>query len=248
MCKIFVVCHKAKNGDYKSKIRNNIHVGENSFECTYYDNIGENISKKNGNYCELTALFWMWKNCGSSIQGLEHYRRMFRSKKRKIFYDNLIDEDEIKKYLYKYDVILPKKHYLPGLTVEDDYELGEEYGNHIFTDFVILEEVIKNDFSEFYNDFIFAKNLNYYYPFNMFIMKKKLMDDYCDFLFSVLEKVESKINLSGRVGNQSRVFGYLSERLMNVWVIHRKLKVKELTIYVDDNSLFIKKILRRIKN
>ena len=41
------------------------------------DNTGDNISAKNPNYCELTALYWAWKNLDCEYIGLCHYRRYF---------------------------------------------------------------------------------------------------------------------------------------------------------------------------
>ena len=46
--------------------------------CEVKDSTGENISERNGNYSECTAIYWMWKNAPrTDYIGLCHYRRHF---------------------------------------------------------------------------------------------------------------------------------------------------------------------------
>ena len=52
----------------------------------------ENISQLNPYYCELTGLYWAWKNLDCDYLGLVHYRRYF-TKKNQFYRENLkIDE------------------------------------------------------------------------------------------------------------------------------------------------------------
>lgn len=46
-------------------------------ECRYVDNTGDNISDRNRQMCELTAMYWIWKNADAEVVGIEHYRRRF---------------------------------------------------------------------------------------------------------------------------------------------------------------------------
>ena len=59
-----------------------IHVGrEGKADIGYTgDHTGDNISSKNANYCELTGLYWAWKNLDADYIGLVHYRRYFTRK------------------------------------------------------------------------------------------------------------------------------------------------------------------------
>lgn len=54
--------------------------------------------------------------------------------------------------------------------------------------------------------------------FNMFIMKKKYFNEYCEWLFDILEHVENSIDINNYSKQERRVFGYLSELLTDVWI------------------------------
>lgn len=47
-------------------------------------------------------------------------------------------------------------------------------------------------------------------------MKTPYFNEYCEFVFSVLSKVEKQIDISNYSVQEARVFGYLSELLINI--------------------------------
>lgn len=76
MQSLFVVTHKEVNKIPEGRVL--IGVGRNDIKnVEVYDCAGENIAEKNANYCELTALYWIWKNSDAETIGMEHYRRFF---------------------------------------------------------------------------------------------------------------------------------------------------------------------------
>ena len=87
----------------------------------------------------------------------------------------------------------------------------------------------------------------------MMIVRKEIFDDYCEWLFSIFFEVEKRIQISNNV-YQARVFGFLSERLMRVYIEKKKLKVKEVKVLkIDENgnieikNKFLNSLKKRIK-
>ena len=81
--KVIIAAHK-KYRMPKDKLYLPIHAGAEGKDDIGFkkDNTGKNISKKNPFFCELTALYWAWKNLDADYIGLVHYRRHLTLKKK----------------------------------------------------------------------------------------------------------------------------------------------------------------------
>ncbi len=217
------------------------------------DDTGESISEKNDYYSELTGLYWVWKNTRQEIVGSCHYRRYFTTrnyplghrlqaitlsktwfyKKRagiiytqKIdkFRDRILNETEIAEIMQKYDVILPKKR-------EFRYSIKEHYRKyHDLNDLKIVEEVIKSKSPEYLDDFHKTLNSNWLYVNNMFIVKNREFNQLMEWLFDILFDFENRVDTQNYKGYQKRIFGFISERLITVWLNHQDLRIKELPV------------------
>ncbi len=255
--KIFIATHK-KFDVPKSKYHVPLHVGREGKEDLGYlgDNTGDNISLKNPNYCELTGLYWIWKNVKDvDYIGLCHYRRYFLKpnflmkfvnlyklfeKKVKMFlksdlYEihrcfkiekNLLEknikktEDKLEKDLKKFDFIILEKFWF-SLPIKIHYKIG-----HISEDLTILEEVVKEKYPEYLGSYKKIMNGYRLSVCNMFITDKKNYNYYMEWLFDILNEVEKRIKISD-YSHQARVFGFMSERLLNVYLDKNKFKIKK---------------------
>jgi hypothetical protein len=246
--KILVATHK--NYQFpREHIYVPIHVGKdinNNDFGIIGDNIGENISKKNNNYCELTALYWAWKNDffkDVEYCGLVHYRRYFYGKCIKFRNKTIASEEEIINYLKNRDILLPKKR---NYFIEN---IKTHYSNaHYKKDLEETRQILSEKYPEYLDDFDFFMKQTKIYLYNMFITKTDYFVKYCEWLFSIFFELEKRIDISNYDTYQARVFGFLAERLFNVWIIHNKLKVKEIKVVnLEGENKFFKaiKLLKR---
>ena len=82
---------------------------------------------------------------------------------------------------------------------------------------------------------------------NMFVMKKTLFDEYCSWLFSILFELEKRIDISSYNQYEARVFGFMSERLFNVWLEKQQLKVKEVLVVNLEKINWLRKVYKFLK-
>ncbi len=256
--KIFTATYK-QTPVIKNNLFQPIHAGKalsnTEIPCTIGDDTGDNISHKNPNYCELTALYWIWKNYKGTenIIGLSQYRRFFNFvdtytlplnpvknvsvHSKKYTLETICAEkhtEKIERILKNYDIILPAKR-LCKINRVTPVSIANEYKFcHIPEDFDFMVEILKKDKTQFdYRQFLYRTFYLHY--FNMFITKRVIFNDYCEWLFTILENLEYNFLDISSYPVQKRVFGYLGERLLNVYVKEKKLKVKNLqTLFVKE--------------
>lgn len=206
------------------------------------DDTCDNISSKNKNYCELTALYWIWKNVDFSdfeYIGLDHYRRHFAvsrfgNKKRRVITGKQIDS---LLFSHSVDIILPKKRH---------YWIETNYSQYAHAHHVEDLNVTRDAISEFCPDYLSAFDSEMSktsgHRFNMFIMKSEILKSYCEWLFPLLDYVEKNLDVSGYNEYDARVYGFISERLLDVWMAGNNFKAKEINYVFEDKVNWIKKI------
>lgn len=238
--KILVATHKPYRFP-DNELYEPIHVGKilSNDDFGYIgDETGENISSKNPNYSELTALYWAWKNHyfdSYDYCGLVHYRRYFKGSL--LFEtDSILSNKEIGIYLKDVDVLLPKKRNYYIETVRTHY-----VNAHYIHDLEMTREIISQQHPEYIEAFDFLMKQRKLHLSNMFVMKREHFDQYMKWLFDILFKLEKSVNISDYDGYQGRIFGFISERLFNVWLVHNQLLIKEIKmVHMEGENLLLK--------
>lgn len=233
--KILVACHKADPAIRQDDIYMPIHVGKAlhpeldlGFQS---DDTGDNISEKNGSYCELTAMYWAWKNLPKDVDivGLCHYRRYFKLNKKD-------PKGHIQRLLKKHDAIVLPYHIreisnvdvLANLTCSEDAAL-----------FVDLLVELYPDKKSMIGSYFYRSNSASWC--NMVICKRKLYDEYCSFLFSFLEKLEDTLFPIPYTRIQRRI-GYFAEMLLGLWLKFNNIKPVVVGFDEYDEPWIIRKL------
>lgn len=229
---IYVATHK-KAKFPKESIYKPIRVGAalNSDDFGYQrDDIGENISNKNKSFCELTATYWIMKNDKSDIVGLTHYRRYFFKKYKNNKLENVLSEQDIRKILKDKDIIVPNSTFIIKHNAEKSWEK-----THIKKDYDECRKIISEKYPDYMEAFEKFSKSRFLYICNMFIARKEIFDEYYKWLFDILFELEKRTDISQYDDYNKRLFGFMSERLFNVWLLkHKELKVQKMPVYNID--------------
>lgn len=229
---IYVATHK-KAEFPKEKIYKPIRVGAalNSDDFGYQrDDIGDNISNKNKSFCELTATYWIMKNDKSDIVGLTHYRRYFFKKHKNNKLENVLSEQDIREILKDKDIIVPNSTFIIKHNAEKSWEK-----THIKKDYDECRKIIAEKYPDYVEAFEQFSKSRFLYICNMFIARKEIFDEYYKWLFDILFELEKRTDISNYDDYNKRLFGFMSERLFNVWLLkHKELKIQKMPVYNTD--------------
>lgn len=189
------------------------------------DDTGENISKKNASYNELTAVYWAWKNYDKlgnpDYIGLMHYRRHFLFRESYDVVENVrsIDENYFKFINYNEETIehlFDDCDYVAHIGhVDEVYKHYKE--NHHIEDLDLAISILKEKYPEYTKTAEAYLKMSYVNLCNMFIMPRDMFFEYCGWLFDILGEFENRIDLTGK-----RLF--ISERLTGIFIEYKKRK------------------------
>lgn len=174
------------------------------------DDAGEHISDKNRDYCECTGLYWIWKNTsGQRYVGLSHYRR------------RLMLDDRALRFIREQDIDI-----VPTLPQYEIVTIKEFFEGFIETcDWRLLKKFVSEYDGEYAEYFEKYETGHFYFPCNVMLWKREWFDRYCEFAFSVAEKIEQVYKGLG-VFREDRYMGYLFEQLSSLFIMRHRRELK----------------------
>lgn len=169
------------------------------------DDGGDNISAKNGNYCELTSLYWIGKHAQADYLGLFHYRRILDLQEEDL---HRLPENDI-------DVILPYPAiYYPNIAIHHKRYLKD-------SDWEAMKRALKECAPAYAAALPALFAGQYFYNYNMLVAKKEIFQGYCNWLFPILERTE-ELSVPQGAGRADRYIGYLGENLETLYFLYHK--------------------------
>ena len=225
--RLFVCCHENRTVG-KHPLIVPIQVGaalaQEHFPGFLYDDTGDNISKRNRSYCELTAQYWVWKNYEADYYGFFHYRRYLypdlKQRRPYIFCRepsvgllSQLGYEHFPECIESHDIILPKREDMRQ-SVKKHYARAPY---HHAKDLELMSEILSEMRPESVPSWQAYLSQTAQYFGNMFIMRKTAFNEYCSWLFPLLFEFDNRVDTAGYSPQELRVDGYIAERLLGCW-------------------------------
>lgn len=235
-----LVCHHKAYPFLKNECFLPVQVGKSlskvSLDYAQPDNTGNNISVKNDSWCEITALYWAWKNLDADYYGLMHYRRLlhFAANDDGCYFFHDITDKEIQKFGWspdavqdvcaQYDIITgPVWNIHPAGLPEKVMSARDFYAReHDIRALDTVTDIVRERYPDHYLPLLQSLSDTRCAWGNIAVMKSLYFHEYCQFLFGVLEEAERRIDIPVDDSYQRRIFGFLAERLMNAWLTYAR--------------------------
>lgn len=204
------------------------------------DKTGDNISTRNGEFSELTALYWLWKNVDTSYKGLVHYRRHFKSPSMngKDRFERIATGDDFRRVLAQTDIIVPKQrnYYIETIYSHYSHTFPGEQVDELRKVLVDMEPTYVPAFDKLMQ----GKKAH---MFNMLVMNKEKFDDYCAWLFPLLFELTERIDPQKyNDAFQARYPGRVSERMLDIWLNTNNYDYIELPVISPERINWFRKI------
>ena len=187
-------------------------------DCDTFDNEGEHISSLNRYFCELTGLYWIWKNAKEDYVGLVHYRRHFLLQSDWV---EVCRKNEV-------DAILPVPLYV-NPSVSENYR-----ERHIASDWDYLMQYFRKALPDEYDDIVRILGGNLYSPCNMVIARREVLNELCTWMFPIIFDVYEHCGVKDDP-YQCRYPGFISERLITYYFESRRDRYS--VVYCNKNFL-----------
>lgn len=196
-----------------------------------------NISDKNTSYCELTMLHWLWKATQSEYVGLAHYRRYFARGRFGAKQNRVAHGEDLLARLAEAPLVLPKPRRYFVETNQSQYAHA-----HHAKDLDSVREVLAETNAEVVPFWDASMKRTYGHRFNMFVAHREVLDAWCSFLFPVLTELEERIDVTGYSSYDARVFGFLSERMLDAWVEASAIPYVEMPVVNMESQHWPRKV------
>lgn len=207
------------------------------------DDTGSNISEKKMSYCELTVLYWAWKNQDLDYYGLCHYRRYlsfsnikhdsdFRNQvienylcEDSMLKHGLLSEEYLNKEIEKYDALVPESSNIKEMPTPEGKKKSiiEHWKASRLVEPETVDKVlllIEEKYPQYYKSAKEYVKGSKYRGYNCFILKKELFNELCEFQFGILFELEKVIDNRFYSETLNRTMGFMGELLFGIYIYH----------------------------
>lgn len=151
-------------------------------------------------------------------------------------FDRIATEADLRAALEKAPVILPKRR---NYWIETTY--SQYVHAHHKEDLDVVQQILTDRYPAYLPAYAAVMGRTSGHRFNMLVMRRDILDAYCTWLFDVLGEVEKHLDTDSYDAYSGRVYGFLGERLLDVWIETNHISYTELPVVFLENQHWLKK-------